>query len=92
MGIAELSAFISSQVLAAQYAPAHLRGAVTGFFGATGALGMLIATALGGFLFKTIGFSAPFVGFGFFNLAVFIWSLAVMKKVEASAQVNPSLP
>ena len=52
MEIAELCAFISSQVLVAQQAPPHLRGAVTGFFGAAGALGMLVATALGGFLFK----------------------------------------
>ena len=82
MGVAELCAFISSQVLAAEQAPAHRRGVITGFFGAAGALGMLVATGLGGFLSKTIGPSAPFIGFGFFNLFVFIWSLAAYKKIK----------
>ena len=89
MGVAELCAFISSQVLAAEQAPANRRGAVTGFFGAAGALGMLVATGLGGILSKTIGPSAPFIGFGFFNLAVFIWSLAVFKKIKTPEVLLP---
>ena len=89
MGIAELSAFISSQVLVAQQSPPHLRGAVTGFFGAAGAAGMLVATALGGYLFKNVGYSAPFVGFGLFNLAVFIWSIIVVRNVSQTSTPAP---
>ena len=77
MGIAEISAFVSSQALVGQQAPASRRGAVIGFFGVSGAIGILVGTAGGGWLFRSVGPSAPFVLFGFLNLAVFAWSLRV---------------
>lgn len=79
MGIAEISAFVSSQALVGQQAPAKQRGAVIGFFGVSGAFGILIGTAGGGWLFRNLGPSAPFVLFGSLNLLVFLWSLRVRR-------------
>jgi MFS family permease len=77
MGVAEISAFVSSQALVGQQAPANRRGAVIGFFGVSGAIGILVGTAGGGWLYRSVGPSAPFVLFGLLNLLVFLWSLRV---------------
>jgi MFS family permease len=79
MGIAEISAFVSSQALVGQQASASRRGAVIGFFGVSGAIGILVGTAGGGWLYRSVGPSAPFVLFGVLNFAVFIWALRARK-------------
>jgi MFS family permease len=79
MGIAEISAFVSSQALVGQQAPAARRGAVIGFFGVSGAIGILVGTAGGGWLFSNVGPSAPFVLFGALNLAVFVWAMRLRR-------------
>lgn len=75
MGIAEISAFVSSQALVGQHAPIKLRGVIIGFFGVAGAVGILIGTSAGGLLFRSISPSAPFVLFGAFNVVVCLWAL-----------------
>ena len=50
MGVAEISAFVSSQALVGQQAPAEHRSALIGFFGVAGAFGILIGTVGGGWL------------------------------------------
>lgn len=82
MGIAEISAFVSSQALCGQQAKPQHRGAIFGFFGVAGAVGILIGTKGGGMLFDQVGPSAPFVVFGTLNLVVFLWGLAVHRKVK----------
>ncbi len=77
MGIAEIGAFVSSQALVGQQAPAEQRGAVIGFFGVSGAIGILIGTSGGGWLFSHFSPSAPFVLFGVLNLLVCLWGLRV---------------
>jgi MFS family permease len=77
MGIAEISAFVSSQALVGERAMASRRGAIIGLFGVSGAVGILIGTAGGGWLFATFGPSTPFVLFGVLNGLVFLWSLRV---------------
>jgi len=79
MGIAEISAFVSSQALVGERADAARRGAIIGLFGVAGAVGILIGTAGGGWLYANIGPSAPFVLFGFLNAIVFGWSLLVRR-------------
>jgi MFS family permease len=86
MGVAEIGAFVSSQALVAQQASVKRRGAVIGFFGAAGAVGILVASGGGGWLFKHVGPHAPFVLFGVLNLVVFIWSLLVRHKVVVPAR------
>ncbi len=82
MGMAEISAFVSSQALCGQQASPRHRGAIFGFFGVAGAIGILIGTKGGGMLFDKVGPSAPFVIFGALNLVVFAWGLAVHRKVK----------
>ena len=79
MGVAEISAFVSSQALVGQQAPVQRRGAVIGFFGVSGAIGILVGTAGGGWLYRSVGPSAPFVLFGVLNLLVFLFSLHVRR-------------
>jgi MFS family permease len=86
MGVAEIGAFVSSQALVAQQASVKRRGAVIGFFGAAGAVGILVGSGGGGWLFKHVGPHAPFVLFGVLNLVVFIWSLLVRHKVVVPAR------
>ncbi|MGI9235779.1 MAG: MFS transporter, partial [Woeseiaceae bacterium] len=82
MGVAEISAFVSSQALVGQQAEPQHRGAIMGFFGVAGAFGILIGTKGGGFLFDAYGPSSPFVVFGFLNLVVFVWGLLVFRQVK----------
>jgi MFS family permease len=77
MGVAEISAFVSSQALVGERAEASRRGAIIGLFGVAGAVGILIGTAGGGWLFAHVGPSAPFVLFGLLNGVVCLWSLRV---------------
>ncbi len=85
MGIAEISAFVSSQALIGERAPVALRGVVIGFFGVAGAVGILFGTSLGGVLFRDIGPSAPFVLFGAINLLVFVWALRLRRQPDRTA-------
>lgn len=82
MGVAEISAFVSSQALVGQQAEPQHRGAIMGFFGVAGAFGILIGTKGGGILFDAYGPSSPFVVFGLLNLVVFIWGLIVFRHVK----------
>lgn len=84
MGVAEISAFVSSQALVGERARAERRGAIIGLFGVSGAVGILIGTAGGGWLFANIGPTAPFVLFGLLNAFVFVWSLRVRRKHPAN--------
>lgn len=82
MGVAEISAFVSSQALVGQQAEPQHRGAIMGFFGVAGAFGILIGTKGGGMLFDAYGPSTPFVVFGALNLLVCVWGLLVFRSVR----------
>ncbi|GLP96336.1 MFS transporter [Paraferrimonas sedimenticola] len=88
MGVAEISAFVSSQALVGEQAPSHRRGAIIGFFGVAGAVGIFLGTAGGGTLFSKIGPSAPFVLFGILNFVVFFWGWRLSRK---SPEPQPEL-
>ena len=77
MGVAEISAFVSSQALVGERAEPTRRGAIIGLFGVAGAIGILVGTAGGGWLFAQFGPSTPFVLFGCLNGLVCLWSLRV---------------
>jgi MFS family permease len=82
MGMAEIGAFVASQALVSQQAPEHLRGSVTGFFGVCGALGIMLGTVSGGFLFDRLGPVAPFATFGVLNLGLTLWARVVRDRVR----------
>ena len=82
MGVAEISAFVTSQALVGQQADPRHRGAIMGFFGVAGAFGILIGTKGGGVLFDNVGPSAPFVVFGVLNLVVCLWGILVHRQIK----------
>ncbi len=77
LGVGQISAFLGSATLLGQEAPALTRGSVVGVFNSCGAVGILVASVIGGRLFDTVGPSAPFVLVGVFNGLVLLAAIAV---------------
>jgi MFS family permease len=88
VGVGEISALITSQVLIAQQAPVAARGAVLGVFGLFGAIGILVATKVGGHLFDAWAPSGPFVLMGGLNALLLGWALLVRRRVRAPGQAS----
>lgn len=84
VGFGEIAGVITSQVLIAKYAPKEVRGSVIGFFGLCGALGIMTAFAVGGYLFDHWTESAPFLLFGIFGVFVAIFGLAIRHKIKVN--------
>ena len=81
IGLGEISGVISSGVLIAQQSPRDVRGSVIGVFSFCGAVGILVATKIGGILFDGWREAGPFVLFGGFSVLVIIWGFIVRDKV-----------
>ena len=81
IGLGEISGVISSGVLIAQQAAKDVRGSVIGVFSFCGAVGILVATKIGGILFDGWRAAGPFVLFGVFSIFVIIWGFIVRDKV-----------
>ncbi|QBY04513.1 MFS transporter [Thalassotalea sp. HSM 43] len=86
IGLSEIGGIITSGVLIAQQTTEKNRGAVIGIFNLSGAIGILVSSVIGGYLFDHWDQSGPFVFIGLCALAVFIWGLMVRGKV--SKQLN----
>ena len=82
VGLGEVAGVIASQVLIAQQAPKEIRGSVIGVFGFFGALGIMTAFTVGGYLFDAWTESAPFLLFGIFGTFVVAFALLVQKRVK----------
>ena len=81
IGVGQVSAVISSQVLVAEQSPVATRGSVIGMFALSGGIGIMIAFALGGTLYDAWRPAGPFVLFGLFAAAAFVYGLAVRSKI-----------
>ncbi len=81
IGLGEVGCIITSGVLIAQQSPVAVRGAVMGFFNLCGAVGILVAAKLGGYLYDNWRESGPFVCYGIIAFLVLIWALLVSKRV-----------
>ncbi|HSC06613.1 MAG TPA: MFS transporter [Steroidobacteraceae bacterium] len=77
MGIGEMSAILSGQVLLGQEAPLRIRGSVFGLAGIFGSVGILTANVLGGWLYDVWTKSAPFFVIGACNLLILVFALFV---------------
>jgi MFS family permease len=84
IGMSEVGCIITSSVLIAQQSPVRIRGSVIGMFNLTGALGIMVASKVGGALFDTWREAAPFIMFGGFALLVLMFGLVVRQKVRTS--------
>ncbi len=85
IGMAEVGCIITSGVLIAEHAPDRLRGSVVGVFTLTGAIGILIASVVGGYLFDHWLKSGPFVFFGLISFAVLLWALVLRRAPDTAA-------
>ncbi|GLP96381.1 MFS transporter [Paraferrimonas sedimenticola] len=86
IGLAEIGGIISSGVLIAQQTSPKNRGAVIGIFNLSGAIGILISSIVGGYLFDHWNNAGPFVFVGLCGLTVTIWALIVKNKVVPYAE------
>ncbi|MCG6940223.1 MAG: MFS transporter [Thiohalocapsa sp.] len=80
LGIGQISVFLAAQSLIGQAAPTEKRGSVLGAFNVSGAIGILLITWSGGWLFDAIDPRAPFVVVGIINVLLFFASLYVRLK------------
>lgn len=81
LGIGQVSCFSTAQALIGQEAPVRERGAVLGTFGLSGAVGIIIATGVGGWLFDHWMHAGPFVMVGMANAVIV--ALAVVVRVKS---------
>ena len=77
MGIGEMNAILSGQVLLGQEAPLRIRGSVFGLAGIFGSIGILTANLLGGWLYDVWTKAAPFLVIGACNLLVLAFAMWV---------------
>lgn len=80
LGMGEVNAVLAAQTLIGQEAPKDGRGAVVGVFGTAGAIGILSAGTLGGYLFDEWRPSAPFIIMGIANFTLLMLALFVRAK------------
>ena len=76
-------------MLIAQQSPERIRGSVIGLFNLFGAIGILVASKVGGVLFDNWRPAAPFILFGCLALVVLLWGLAVHAQV-VPAEESPT--
>lgn len=81
IGMAESGCIITSGVLVAEQTPAKIRGAVIGVFSLSGAVGILVASIVGGQLFDKWLYAGPLVFFGLIAFSILIWALLVRGKI-----------
>jgi len=86
LAIGQGSAIIGSVTLVGQEAPPKERGTVVATSGMFGAVGILIATGLGGRLFDAFGPSAPFVFVGVLQLILFV--VAVLIRIAGAGRAQ----
>lgn len=77
LGLGEGACIMSSIALIGQNAPARTRGSVIGTFTACGAIGMLLASGVGGFLFDNWMYTGPFLFMGMINAVVLLFAIYV---------------
>ncbi len=87
-GMGETSTVISSGALLGQEAPPQYRGAVVGVFNKTGAVGILLATMVGGRLVDWLEIpNAPFTMMGICNVVILV--VAICVRLWANDPVPP---
>lgn len=88
LGIGQISVYLGGQSLIGQEAPVRERGSVLGAFNVAGALGILLITPIGGYLFDQIDPRAPFVVVGVINVLLTFASIYVRVRYAADRPVE----
>ena len=79
MGIGEMSAILSGQLLLGHEAPLAIRGSVFGLAGIFGSIGILFANLFGGWLYDVWTKAAPFFVIGACNLLILAFAVYVRR-------------
>jgi MFS family permease len=79
MGIGEMSAILSGQLLLGHEAPLAIRGSVFGLAGIFGSVGILFANLFGGWLYDVWTKAAPFFVIGACNLLILAFAVYVRR-------------
>jgi MFS family permease len=82
LGIGQISAFLAAQTIIGKEAPSDMRGSVIGVFNFCGAIGILVLSVAGGWLFDAIGPWAPFFLVGIVNGVVAIAAFLVRRREQ----------
>lgn len=82
LGFTQISGLITGGSLVTKQAPESVRGAVMGFYGFCGALGIMLAFLLGGWLFDHWMYQGPFVLAAVLCACVAVWAVLVNKKIK----------
>lgn len=86
LGIGQSSTVLSSSVLLAQEAPAGIRGAVFGVQNFCGAIGILVLSAGGGWLYDAVGSHAPVIAIAVANGLVCVSAVVVRHRELRAAR------
>jgi MFS family permease len=86
-GMGETSTVVSSGALLGQEAPPQYRGAVVGVFNKSGAIGIFLATVIGGQLVDIFGPNVPFTMMGICNLVIMAAAIAI--RIWANGPIAP---
>ena len=84
LGIGQISAFLGAQTIIGKEAPEAVRGSVIGLFNFCGALGILLLTGIGGWLFDAVGPRAPVFLVGILNGVIALLCWAQFRKESAA--------
>lgn len=85
VGIGEVSAIVATGALLGQEATPDSRGPIIGLFNTFGGLGILFATAAGGYVFDRFGPTAPFTMMAVLNAGLFLAALFVRSTGRSGA-------
>jgi len=77
LGCGQVASIIAGQTLIGQEADPRIAGSTLGVFNAFGAMGTLIASVLGGYLFDTWSYGGPFLMMGVASLVVMLAAIWV---------------
>lgn len=91
LGIGQISAFLGAQSLIGKEAPPEERGSVIGLFSLSGAVGILVTSLIGGWLFDNVSPQSTFLLIGVLNGLVAVGCLLVRLQGR-SPEVSPGPP
>lgn len=86
IGLGEVGCIITSGVLIAEQSPERDRGSIIGTFNLSGAVGILVASVAGGWLFDYWREAGPFVAYGVLALVMVVAAFMVLR---ATGKIDP---
>ncbi len=82
IGLGEVGCIITSGVLISEQSPEHNRGAIIGTFNLSGAIGILVASVAGGWLYDQWREPGPFVAFGLLALCMMLAAVLLSSREQ----------